>query len=403
MEKDIKIIEEEMDEQNDEDQPEYFLSKNEMNMSKTVLSSEIVKEKINLYDNDTEKLDIATNFEIDTKASRNDESMLKEKYPLNFIKNTTPSTDTVEDDKVTKDSLIDETDTFSLNEFIENPIKIVMISGNPFIYNVKDFRRLRNKCHIVGNLVGAPARFPRQIKQNGLPLLLMNEEVTLCLEKKFARVVEYPELAQPKSEEIKEGLKKLERESYELQCIIAKEQRKKEIENMVDKIVIGKRRKVENKLMKDPSLSIHPLDITRESVLEEEFNKLRKLPEGSMLVETYKEHPFINTFKAVDYDWKYPSNKEEKERYIVFKDLWERKYWITSGCKFGADFLAYPGNPLLYHASLNVRIKKDDEDIDILDTITGARLSTNVNKSYVIASCDKEGKPHYISWKWAGV
>lgn len=30
-------------------------------------------------------------------------------------------------------------------------------------------------------------------------------------------------------------------------------------------------------------------------------------------------------------------------RYIIFKDLWEKGYYLTSGMKFGADFLVYPG------------------------------------------------------------
>lgn len=27
----------------------------------------------------------------------------------------------------------------------------------------------------------------------------------------------------------------------------------------------------------------------------------------------------------------------------IFKDLWEKKHHITSGSKFGCDFLVYPG------------------------------------------------------------
>jgi tRNA splicing endonuclease len=29
----------------------------------------------------------------------------------------------------------------------------------------------------------------------------------------------------------------------------------------------------------------------------------------------------------------------------VFADLWERGFYLTDGFKFGADFLAYPGDP----------------------------------------------------------
>lgn len=40
----------------------------------------------------------------------------------------------------------------------------------------------------------------------------------------------------------------------------------------------------------------------------------------------------------------YPSTEKEVLRYHVFKDLWEKGFFLTSGVKFGGDFLVYPGN-----------------------------------------------------------
>lgn len=42
-------------------------------------------------------------------------------------------------------------------------------------------------------------------------------------------------------------------------------------------------------------------------------------------------------------EWKYPLTSSQRHKYKVYKDLWERKYYITSGEKFGGDFLVYPG------------------------------------------------------------
>ena len=33
-----------------------------------------------------------------------------------------------------------------------------------------------------------------------------------------------------------------------------------------------------------------------------------------------------------------------KEKFEIFRDLKRKKYFVTSGFKFGADFLAYKGN-----------------------------------------------------------
>ena len=42
--------------------------------------------------------------------------------------------------------------------------------------------------------------------------------------------------------------------------------------------------------------------------------------------------------------WDYPSTEMEKLRYKVFREFWEQGYYMTSGSKFGGDFLVYPGN-----------------------------------------------------------
>lgn len=39
---------------------------------------------------------------------------------------------------------------------------------------------------------------------------------------------------------------------------------------------------------------------------------------------------------------------DQQLKYKVYKDLWERQYYITSGEKFGGDFLVYPGKISLF-------------------------------------------------------
>lgn len=56
------------------------------------------------------------------------------------------------------------------------------------------------------------------------------------------------------------------------------------------------------------------------------------------------ENPWENDTMSVEEDWAYPTTSFEKLRYAVFKDLWEKGFYLTSGQKFGGDFLAYPGN-----------------------------------------------------------
>lgn len=44
------------------------------------------------------------------------------------------------------------------------------------------------------------------------------------------------------------------------------------------------------------------------------------------------------------YNFPIPTTYQEKLKFRVFEDFHlHKKYWLSSGAKFGGDFLAYPG------------------------------------------------------------
>ena len=51
--------------------------------------------------------------------------------------------------------------------------------------------------------------------------------------------------------------------------------------------------------------------------------------------------------------WSYPSNAEERARCEVFRDLWEKGYYMGGGSKFGGDWLVYPGACALLYPFLS--------------------------------------------------
>ncbi len=44
----------------------------------------------------------------------------------------------------------------------------------------------------------------------------------------------------------------------------------------------------------------------------------------------------------------YFENLKLKEKFKIYKDLKSKNYFVTSGFKFGADFLAYKGIQIFY-------------------------------------------------------
>ena len=62
------------------------------------------------------------------------------------------------------------------------------------------------------------------------------------------------------------------------------------------------------------------------------------------------------------------------------------RYYITDGAKFGADYLLYPGDPLLFHAQFTVRILEHDTPIKPALLAGSARGSHAARKHLLLAS-----------------
>lgn len=56
----------------------------------------------------------------------------------------------------------------------------------------------------------------------------------------------------------------------------------------------------------------------------------------------------------------------DDDKMAVYRDLYKRGFYLSSGMKFGSDFLAYLGEPVRYHARYAVRIVPGlEESIDL--------------------------------------
>ena len=61
------------------------------------------------------------------------------------------------------------------------------------------------------------------------------------------------------------------------------------------------------------------------------------------------------------------------------------RYFVTDGSKFGADYLLYPGDPLLYHAQFTVRVLDQQAAIKPALLVGGARGSHSARKHLLLA------------------
>lgn len=163
-----------------------------------------------------------------------------------------------------------------------------------------------------------------------------------------------------------------------------REIRKKQIENFIDKIVEGKRKKGD--------------DRCKEEIFEEELNKSSKLADDSVLWPIFCQD--LNPGESIEVSEDEILKKTTPERLAIFMDLWDKGYYITPGSKFGGDFLSYLGDPILYHAAYIVHCVRDGRLFYPTEIAAFSRLGTSVKKRNLFAFARDTENVEYITLNW---
>ncbi|XP_069803480.1 tRNA-splicing endonuclease subunit Sen34 [Dendropsophus ebraccatus] len=296
-------------------------------------------------------------------------------------------------------------------------IRIHLQEGKALVWREEDARKIREEHGVVGNLVGSLARKPRQNTRLGLPLQLLPEEAQLLVDIGAARLVRHRPADQestvsPDGKDIsmagddKETYTQFLHHSYEEQRKLALQEKRRTLESLSEQIAEGrskrKRPRVEQEEEQMKSSSQGPIKELLN--LEKTFN----FPKEAMMVQipTAQVHPRNEEevdIQEVSSEWPYAGQRKHEDRYKIFRDLWQKGYYLTSGGKFGGDFLVYPGDPMRFHAHYIAICFPQDEGIALSDIITAGRLGTNVKKTVLLCSSNQEGQVRYTSLQWSGL
>ncbi|XP_018425800.1 PREDICTED: tRNA-splicing endonuclease subunit Sen34 [Nanorana parkeri] len=304
-------------------------------------------------------------------------------------------------------------------------ILIHLLEGNAFVWNAEDARKIREKHGLMGKLVGALVRKPMQNTRLGLPLELLPEETRLLVEIGAATLVcrcfkekkhahpsnspmdgTSPSSTVPEEESSKAGAEVFQnflKNSYKEQRRLAVEEKRRTLESLSETIMKFKNKRKHGE-QEEPMESSSHGPINELQNLEETFN----FPEEAMMVQIPTAQTSIQSIEEVDLckaspDWPYIGQKKHELRFKVFRDLWQKGYYLTSGSKFGGDFLVYPGDPMRFHAHYIAICFPQDEEIALSDIITAGRLGTNVKKTVLLCSSNQEGLVTYTSLQWSGM
>jgi len=120
--------------------------------------------------------------------------------------------------------------------------------------------------------------------------------------------------------------------------------------------------------------------------------------------------------------WSYPCDLAERAKCAVFRDLWDKGYYMGGGLKFGGDFLVYPGmsinrtnvfstrlsplsgDPLRFHSHFTATvIESPEKTVMPMEIVAHGRLGTATKKTHLFCTWDETAnKVNHISIEWAG-
>jgi len=313
---------------------------------------------------------------------------------------------------------------------------------------------LHKEHRIVGKLIGCPAKTPHQSVADGLPLVLSAPEITeLVSEGVITTVTDSSRTSDwiPRPLDghairtLKDQYDRYREESFQGQVPAYREKRKREILANAERFLEGKKRKITNQQETLPHLQDiaddkKEVDVTqipttstvaqiehqrRDEFIRRQISNIKELTPEYAKIQTFYEEPFLPAEGSVtQIDWEsIQFGPLDQLKSATFHELRKRGFFVTSGDKFGGDFLAYPGDPLLFHAKFVVichlpskpppthpnfysstsdphQKRRSEREQEALQ-VARCRLGTAVNKTVLISTFrDATSKVKFTELRW---
>lgn len=291
---------------------------------------------------------------------------------------------------------------------LQEKVKLSRINGRVLTFDADVYMKLRTEHHILGKLIGVPVSHPRNHLINGLPAMLTEYESRLLLEKELVLIEDKVGLNERPQETVKTQyaehkqnvIEDLQKPYIKTRLELTRANMEKIIKGKMNKLLksgvpaTGESKETFNCFFNMPFLEI---DIKPEEILEQETERLRQSLSSS--AKTYIQIPTKHPYPLQSIEVKTLSTPSES-KFQVFRDLWDKGFFISTGDSFGCDFLTYPGDPFHFHASQIVHVVDPNKSLDIKYLVSCGRLSVSVKKTCVFAYPNDDGSITYQTLTW---
>ena len=274
-------------------------------------------------------------------------------------------------------------------------------NGQALLWTAREYKIVRQNYRIIGSLLGSLPGYRQQDSTRGLPVLLSKEEVYVLKENAGARIrfktkkrkrnssdfneeAEEREFLQPQTTTTTRNQLRAMKASKKSQWGgAAKKKQKVAFKKKNDKEEEKKKKSSNNRdrivdwehVLGRSSSVVLPLIA---SEMDEDARKLDDAQNKEEEEEAYERRVWRKISKI------------DRYKCAVFKDLHEKGFTMTSAAKFGGDYLAYPGDPMLFHAYFTVRVLERGEKMTPLSCSSVTRMAHAARKNVVFAFCGEE-------------
>ena len=266
-------------------------------------------------------------------------------------------------------------------------------NGQALLWTAREYKIVRQNYRIIGSLLGSLPGYRQQDSTRGLPVLLSKEEVYVMKENEWARIrfkttkrkrdsseneeaEEQQLLLKPRATTTRNQLRAMKASKKSQWGGAAKKKQK----------VVPKKKNDKEEETKKKSSNNRDRIVDWEQVLGRSSSVVLPLTTGELDDAPPEEEEEEAYERRV---WRKMS-KIDRYKCAVFKDLHKKGFTMTSAAKFGGDYLAYPGDPMLFHAYFTVRVLERGEKMTLLSCSSVTRMAHAARKNVVFAFCGEE-------------
>ncbi|KAL9078431.1 MAG: hypothetical protein Q9157_002659 [Trypethelium eluteriae] len=294
------------------------------------------------------------------------------------------------------------------------PVPISQVAGRYFLYNADVVTFIRREHHITGVLIGNLPQAPQQNVFSGIPSELMPEEVRLLVEKKVAYVIEDAARHRNAFRNMSGSERMAVLAAFDKQGREAARKAQNKASKRQEEALKRKGMTAAPKVRNDSRASAS----SEAGVDEDEIlfaSPANSFPTPTLASTASQASVSVNESKpfgitpAMSYPALSPptppseswptSIPEAPPSYPLFKYLHDKGYFLSPGLRFGAQYMAYPGDPLRFHSHFLAVGKEWEEEWELGELVGGGRLGTGVKKGFLVGgtatdSVSKDSNTH---------